>query len=89
MGVTIPSIDRALAQIDRVLAGHTALPVGGPVVPPFEAQWCWADWTPGSGLPAYASAGGYYCGLTPHDELAGLCNVHHAEIAVVVAEEAA
>ncbi len=78
MGVTVPSIDRMLAEIDRALAPPFQLPVGGPVVPPFEAPWCWADWTPGSGLPAYPSAGGYYCGLKGYDALAGLCGHHYA-----------
>ncbi len=77
MPVTLPSIDRLLAKIDRELAPPFQLPVGGPVVEPFEAPWCWADWTPGSGLPAYASPGGYYCGLRGQEKLAGLCGVHY------------
>lgn len=77
---------RIAADIGRALF---TLPAGGPVREPFEAQWCWADWTPGSGLPAYPSAGGYYCGLHGRYELAGLCNVHHAAIVGAAAEEAA
>lgn len=77
MGVTLPSIDRSLAEIDRALAPPFQLPVGGPVVEPFEAQWCWGDWTPGSGMPAYPSSSGYYCGLRARRDLLDLCAYHY------------
>lgn len=78
-GVTVPSIDRMLAEINRVLAPPFRLPVGGPVVKPFEAKWCWADWEPGSGMPAYPSPSGYYCGLRARRDLLDLCAYHHAK----------
>lgn len=80
MGVTLGSIDRMLAEVDRVLAGPRSMPVGGPVKPVPEANFCWKDSEspihPGHVRP---------CGtLLPYGwELTmGLCPPHYLELVV-------
>lgn len=70
MGVTLPSIDRELAQIDRLLAeSEFRLPVGGPVGD--RPVYCWAA----------GRVRGYGCSTEVEDWEAtiGLCTPHYLE----------
>lgn len=75
MGVTLPSIDAMLAEIDRALTAPLQLPDGGPVAT--TGDWCWAD-----KRSTFAYTGTTI--IVPCTDLAGengigLCDPHYEE----------
>jgi hypothetical protein len=74
VGVTVPSIDAMLAEIDRALAPPFVLPIGGPVTS--LGEWCWKD-----KLKFFAFHGTTFivpCGaISGGDEMLGLCPAHY------------
>lgn len=75
MGVTLPSIDAMLAEIDRALSAPLQLPAGGPVTP--TGEWCWAD-----KASTFAYTGTTIivpCNTLAGENDIGMCDYHYEE----------